>query len=298
MKPAAAILLYAVVVVGAGALIAPWIFWALPATGNAWLAGQPFRRVFDRCVMLAALAGLWPLLRSLGIRSCADLGFRYVVRWRAQLLAGIGLGIASFLVAGIASVALGARHFDLARAEGHLLSSLLKFALAGIVVGLIEEAFFRGGLQGALQRAWPAKIALPVASVIYSALHFLKPAGVVINAGDVRWHTGFDCLAEVFSRSLATPGVGLAFVTLLLVGLILGWAFIRTRALYLSIGLHAGWVFTLKTYVLLTDGRATDATRWLGGGQLTENVLTWPVLLVVVFAVAAMTRGQAAAPAS
>ena len=112
----------------------------------------------------------------------------------------------------------------------------------------------------------------------------------------VRWSSGFDCIGQVFSRSLVAPGVAVGFVTLLLAGLILGAAFARTRALYLSIGLHAGWVFTLKAYGVLTTAQAAEATRWWGGGSLTENVLTWPVLVVVFFVVAAISRrGPAAA---
>jgi len=294
LKAAAAIFLYAVVVIVAGALIAPWIFWALPATGSSWLADQPFRRVFNRSVMIAALAGLWPLLRAVGHRSWADLGYARTARWRSQLLTGLALGVGSFLLAGIASLALGARHFDLTRAEGHLASSLVKYALTGILVGVVEETFFRGGLQGALQRSLPLPGALAITSAVYAALHFLKPKGLVIEAGDVRWDSGFDCVASVLTNSIATPGVGVAFVTLALAGMILGWAFAKTRALYLSIGLHAGWVFTLKTYSLLTDGRGADANRWLGGGQLTENVLTWPVLMAVFGVTVWLCRGKLA----
>jgi hypothetical protein len=37
-------------------------------------------------------------------------------------------------------------------------------------------------------------------------------------------------------------------------------------------GIHAGWVFTLKTFAWLT-----------AGASLLDNALVWPVLLVVLW---------------
>ena len=87
-----------------------------------------------------------------------------------------------------------------------------------------------------------------MASAIYSAVHFLKTKGAGIASDDVNWLSGFNYLGQVIAHSWQAPGVGVGFVTLLLAGMILGLAFARTHALYLSIGLHAGWVFTLKSY--------------------------------------------------
>jgi hypothetical protein len=66
--------------------------------------------------------------------------------------------------------------------------------------------------------------------------------------------------------------MAVGFVTLWLAGCILGLAFARTRALYLSMGIHAGWVFTLKTFAWLT-----------AGASLVDSALVWPVLLAVLW---------------
>ncbi|HUJ71870.1 MAG TPA: hypothetical protein VLZ30_06470, partial [Verrucomicrobiae bacterium] len=60
MRASRAIPIYAVAVILLGALFAPWLFW-----GAQWLAAQtsvaqplaayPFRRVFNRAVMIVAL---------------------------------------------------------------------------------------------------------------------------------------------------------------------------------------------------------------------------------------------------
>lgn len=301
MRAAKAIVLYAVAVIIGGALLAPWLFhfvqWLAANFAPAeWLARQPFRRIFNRAVLIVALLGLWPLLRSLGIRSWTALGFVRADNWWRQVLLGFALGFVSFALAGAISVVVGARSLNFTKDSAEIVSRLLKFALTGIVVALIEETFFRGGVQGALQRAIRLTTALVVTSTIYSALHFLKPVKVVIAAEQVTWTTGFFCLSQTVSRSLLAPGVAVGFVTLFLAGLILGLAFARTGALYLPMGLHAGWVFTLKSYAYFTSANATDVGRWLGGGALTENLATWPVLAALFGLVAWLCRDKLRLP--
>jgi hypothetical protein len=289
-----ALLLFALAVVVLGAAFAPWLFWLGQLSGNEWLLAQPFRRYVNRSVTLVALVGLWPLLRALGFRAWRDVGFVRSSDWGRQVATGFALGFGSFLLAGAGSVLLGARALNFNHDAGEMAARLLKFLLTGILVGVLEETFFRGAVQGALQRSLRLPTALVTTSAIYSALHFLKPSGITITAAGVRWYSGFDCIAQVFSRSLAAPGVAVGFVTLFLAGMAVGWAFARTRALYISIGLHAGWVFTLKSYAYFTETGVDDFSRWVGGGALTENVLTWPVLLLVFWALSRICRAPAA----
>ncbi len=50
---------------------------------------------------------------------------------------------------------------------------------------------------------------------------------------------------------------------------VLRWAYQRTGALYFSIGLHAGWIFWLKSYKLVTQP-AVGANSTLWG---TDNLI-------------------------
>ena len=118
-------------------------------------------------------------------------------------------------------------------------------------------------------------------SIVYSAVHFLKPKGAGITAVDVNWLSGLEYLGQVFARSGQAPGVAVGIVTLWLAGCVLGLAFARTRALYLPMGVHAGWVVTLKSYAWLTD--ANGPRTWWGGAALVDNVLVWPVLVFVLW---------------
>ncbi len=266
-RPVCAFFLYAFAVVVVGAVLAPWLFWA----SRVWF-DYPFPRIFDRALLIVALIGLWPLLRALGLRSWSETGWVKRPGWWRELLFGVLLGLGSLTAAVTLSVVLGRRTLDF-NLPG-LPALVGKLTITAVVVALIEETFFRGGLLQALRRASPVPVALAISSAIYSVVHFLKPSGMRILPAAVTCWSGFDCLGHIVSKSLTAPGAGVGFVTLFLAGLILGSALVRTDALYLSIGIHAGWVLP------------NELVRKLGGGPIMEDWLAWPVLVVVWLVVA------------
>jgi len=266
MKLWKAILGYAVGVFVLSALLAPWCFWVV----HPWWETVPFRRVFNRVILGVALVGLWPLLRSAQVRSWREVGYAAQAGWWRQMLWGVGLGLISYGIGGVLlspGLQWGERPWRVAG-----------FALTGVVVALIEETFFRGGLQNVFQRQMKPWLAVFLTSGIYSVLHFLKPSGAHIPDEAVTWVSGFEYLARVAACSFRETGVWRSVVTLWLAGGVLGWAFVRTKALYLSIGLHAGWVFALKTL------------SWMGGGSVVSNPLIWPVMVLMVAGIECWAR--------
>ena len=274
------ILLYVAAVVLLGTLLAPWIFLLAQHAGD-YLTHQPFRRVYDRVLLVVAAASLWPLLRALGVGGWRDIGWvRSEHGWR-DLGCGLGLGAGSLGLA--AAVLLLA---DVWGWRGGLSAAALwamvgKFALSALAVGLVEETFFRGGMQSALERGLTARWAVPVTSVVYSAVHFLKGPAVDVPAATVTWATGFEHLVRVLTHSWQIPEAAPGFVTLCLAGMILGWAFVWTRTLYLSIGLHAGWVFVLKLFSATTALTGQGSCAWFGT-TLVGSPVVWPVLLALL----------------
>jgi membrane protease YdiL (CAAX protease family) len=265
LRSSKAIGLYAVAAILLGALFAPWLFWAVRP-----VAMYPFHRIFDRSVMIVGFIGLWPLLAALGIRSAAELGYSCSrTGWR-QALAGLALGIGSLALVAAVLVTWGGRSLQFDRSAGEMANAALHFLVTGIVVALIEETFFRGVLQGAWQRSMNPILAVVWASAVYAAVHFLKPAGTDVPANQVAWNSGFKLLPLIVSQSFRGGNVLVPFVTLFLVGCVLGLAYAKTGALYLSIGLHAGWVL------------ANEFARWLGGGSVIEYAACWPMLVVLL----------------
>lgn len=65
--------------------------------------------------------------------------------------------------------------------------------------------------------------------------------------------------------------------------MVLSYAFFRTGSLYLSIGLHAGWIFGLQTLRVYGDFRRQDL-GWLFGSsdpKVVSGVATWIACVTV-----------------
>jgi membrane protease YdiL (CAAX protease family) len=247
-----AIVLCAVAVVAGGALLAPPLFWLTQHLGFDF----PFRRVYDRALLVCALAGMWPLLRALQI-PWKSLGFSQPPRRIfADFLSGWAFGAATLLVV---SLILDAQNAPTA-------AKIAKGFAVGCVVALIEETFFRGFLLSALAKELKFLGALLVTSAIYSIVHFVRPPHTTRPAAEINWWTGLAQLPDFFAASGSVETIFVGFVTLFLAGALLGVSFYKTQSLYLPIGIHAGWVFIIKA----VGGRGVVSSAWawlvLGAG--------------------------------
>jgi uncharacterized protein len=268
-----------------GALLAPWLFWitqqlAPHVSALQGFAAYPFHRFFDRSVMIVALAGVWPLLRILGFHSWSGLGYIRARGSFRHLLGGWVLGAGSLALLIMVTVAWGSHTVHLDKSGGQIAGAMLRYFFVGVAVALVEETLFRGVLQGALQRQMNAVLALLAASVVYSAVHFLKPYNANIPADQVQWNSGFICLIEAVPQSFNHHGVFVSIVTLFLAGCVLGLAYVKTGALYLPIGLHAGWVWS------------NEFARWLGAGSISDDMVAWPMLVLLLLVIARLCQNK------
>lgn len=265
-----------VVFVGAAAL-APWLWQAVQAlAAGSHVAGQPFHRYVNRCLLGLALLGLWPLVRALGIRSWAEIGARWR-QWRPRE-AGVGflLGFVSLALAAGVVVLAGARQANPDLTVVKLLNRLGSAALTAALVAVLEEVLFRGAIYAALRRTLSFAGTAAVVSSIYALVHFFQRPAAPAVVGPL---TGFTILGQMLTGfvdpALLVPG----FFNLTLVGLLLAWARERTGALWLPIGMHAGWIFWLKAYGTVSVPVAgQDSILW-GSGKLYDGWVTTAVLL-------------------
>ena len=75
----------------------------------------------------------------------------------------------------------------------------------------------------------------------------------------------------------------------------LSYAFVRTGTLYLSIGLHAGWIISIKTVRVFGD-YTRENLGWLFGStdpKIVSGVMTWAGVILVGVAVHWITRKRA-----
>jgi membrane protease YdiL (CAAX protease family) len=275
LKDAARLLAYFAATILFGAVAAPILFWAahgLAARGIfPALAGFEFEAFFHRALLLGALLFLWPFFRWLQIKGLRDLGLATNQRWGRDVAMGLLVSAVPVICCGIFLLALG----NYTMRTSVAWQAVGAVALASAVVPFIEEALFRGLFLGVLRRSIRPAIALLLSAGIFSIVHFLKAPDQTVTS--VTWTSGFVSLAHSFDQFTNPMLVLAGFATLFLIGVILADARLRTRSLWLPIGLHAGWIFASGEFNKIAH-RESVALPWLG-----KNLLIGIVPLCVCF---------------
>lgn len=285
------------------AVLSPWV-----CRGGLWLAAEAqakelprviewvaescgrakFSRFFDRSLLFSALVFLPFLIRRIRRVRSVDPFWPglpgKVPGWRVgcwQLFSGFAIA-ATLLAALCLALALAGAYTPRTEVAG-MGKYLQKTVLPAVFAASLEEWLFRGLLYGIwlrFVRPWPAVIGT---AVLFSLLHFLNPP-VGMEFGDPRHPlTGFVLLGSIIHHFTDPLFFVTDFATLLFVGLILGWARMRTGALWFGIGLHAGWIMVLKTCSHFFTADADHFLRpWWIGSSLRSGIL--PLLMLGVTA--------------
>jgi membrane protease YdiL (CAAX protease family) len=282
MRPLVALLVYIAVVFVGGALLAPWLYGLVGWLGGSFesfqnLAQQPFHRYLVRCFMVLALAGLWPLVKAFGIKDLRDLGLPKPVGEGRRFLKGFGLGFSVMAVMVIPGLIVGARSLDTAHTIEEFVRHLRNATLAAVTVGLIEEVLYRGAIFSALRRTSSRGFALAVSCGIFALVHFLARMNW---PGEVRWDSGLQSLPQMLGGFADARQLLPGFFNLVLTGAILVRLYERTGTLYASIGLHASWIFWLKTAGFMAP-LASAAPQWIwGSNKLVDGWVALPLMVL------------------
>ena len=235
----------------AAVIIAPYAALATAAAGFNF----PFPRIFDRVVTATLFSAMLLFAHRLKLLDLLREGFSNGRAGLRPALGGLALAAAAMSVLfGLAAAAGGnLRIAMIAAAVGRYLP-------AAIVIAVIEEGFFRAFLLAGIQRERGSALALLASSAIFALVHVIRsPARFYLTQFEPM--AGAIALAAYAVR-LSRPGVGSSLLGLFLLGLVLGEAFILTRRVYCSLGLHVGLVLGAKAW-----GRAVGGIipRWLAG---------------------------------
>jgi hypothetical protein len=241
-------------------------------------------RVFSRLTMVGVLAlTLWLMVRH-RIADREVLGFTgpasaFLAR------AGIALivGIAMMAIAFMPLFLLDVLEWDATPDAGTGWLVLAGKGLAsGIAVSLIEETFFRGAMQGTLQRMGAMRAALFGVPLLYAVVHFLgRPSGMA--APEVE--SGFAALGQFFTRFEHPLEIVDAFIALWFVGLLLALARRRFGDIAVCMGLHAGFVTTIAVFRRTSSPASAGSWSFLVGGF--DGLLGWWIALLACLACAA-----------
>ncbi|MEX1118267.1 MAG: CPBP family intramembrane glutamic endopeptidase [Terrimicrobiaceae bacterium] len=291
-RPILLIFLAFVFVVLATCLISPLAYWTVQRFAEVpWIApiaGFPFHRFFSRTAQICLIVTLVPVAFLLGISKLRDLGLEKNRRRFADVAVGIFAALLPVLI--LATIYVWN---DVYRPRNERdLSPLLRIFLTAGVVSCLEEFLFRGVFLGLAIRSMGAVRGSVLVSLVFAAVHFLRPAKPA--TAEVTWASGFSQLGAVFDNLPALPILGFGFLTLLVAGLILAWVTIKTRSLWLAIGLHAGWIVGqqgLNWYAKFRASPPDEFLPWLGPNVVSGVVPTGILPLLALGLAAALVAG-------
>ena len=238
------------------------VSWCL-ATLIAPLLPYPPGQVLRRTATVLAGLTVIPFALRIQRRSWASLGLEWSSRMRGQWVCGMVGGVMLFTLlflvlhrAGVASVQRPS--------VGEWLV-LLMFIPAALLIGLLEELFFRGVVLQSLITDIGVMPAVVLSSTFYAVLHFAKYL-----------REGWSLFPEMFG--------------LFLFGGLLAYAYLRTRLLAMPVGLHMSLAYLAKMgrKFLVSYGREP---AWLfGTDRWIDGAIGRSALLAGFFLITLLTR--------
>ena len=271
---------------GFAALISPFVYngiqaWHISAPNGFTeeVADNSFDEYFDRMRWIWVLICLPWLVKSLGLRGwqASGLSFKKAdwAAFGAYFLAGIGL------LATVAAIRLLTAEFSMSSPfPDRVAKTLLNAILGGLLVAFLEEYVFRSLIWKAFS-LWRAVLGgIFFASFFFAYTHYKMSdelwnsytGNINIMAGlYVAWGT---LIGFIYDASF------LDFVNLCLLGVWLTLLRLRSDNLARSMGLHAGIVFALLTFVKLINVEETPLRFFFGGPGLRDGLVSFFVFLL------------------
>jgi uncharacterized protein len=231
--------------------------WVIP-----WIFGY-FWGSFVASFATAVFAN-WFTLRIYTNRRLVELGLWWNRASAENLSLGLIGGVGSAVVVLAPALLVGAAHFTPIAPDAVPSFGAVVFLTTGLIIAAAaEELMMRGyAFQVLLANCGTWATVIPV-GVVFALMHSGNP--------DATWFA----IAN-------TAGFGILF----------GYAFVRTRDLWMPIGLHFGWNFTLPLFGVNVSGIKMRLTGhemvwsagkiWSGGGYGPEaSILTTGVMLLL-----------------
>ncbi len=230
---------------------------------DAWFAplgpGQVFASELQTGVIILIATGVMAWFER---RSLFSYGFTFSSEAMPRLLHGLGIGIASATVVALSMLAFGGMQIQGIHLHGmDVLRYSVEWALAMVIVGISEEATFRGYLLVTLKRGlgfWPAALLL---SALFVLAHAGKPGENMVDFASLFLLAVWGCVT-----------------------------FLKTGSLWLIVGFHMAFDF-MQMFVIGTPNGSQkpidsllNATflgpAWVNGGVLgTEaSYFIFPVI--------------------
>ena len=196
--------------------------------------------------LISITSSVFFVRRIIDKRSISSLGLEFSSRMFRDLIAGFLIAFFSLAFLYFMEVLFGWVKFNSfaweAQSPVSILSGTLLSLIIFILVGWNEELLSRGYHLQVIESATNISVGVIVSAIIFGMLHIFNPNATWVST------------------------IGIIFA-----GLFLGFAYVRTRSLWLPIGLHIGWNFSEGVIF------GFPVSGWTGY-QIINNSFTGPLL--------------------
>jgi membrane protease YdiL (CAAX protease family) len=262
----------------------PW----LPDDWSAALLRRGEGKLMTRALQIW-LVILLPLgLRFSGWRGWRDCG------WRNTTARPVWLDLAKGIAVGVAT--LGVLALFLYLTERRLASPLdpakgipwliIGYAFSALIVSVFEETIARGIIFRIWSRLWGVVVAALVSSFLFAAAHFINPDGAAFKLPGF-WQAAGALLMSALRLDTADAAFVIRLFNIALLGLALCAMVRLTGSIWLAVGAHAGWVWSIKLNNFFTDAVPPPLRSrfWGARGDLTDSTAGSLALLAVLLVV-------------
>jgi len=153
-----------------------------------------------------------------------------------------------------------------------------------MVVSLFEETIFRGALLRGLQNKSNALTAIITTSAVYAAVHFIDYQDPAMGES-INMLTAPAQFLSVYSRLVTSENYD-AFLSLFMLGILLGVIRIRTDSIIQCIGIHAGLVAGIKIFRFLLEHKPENQFEFMVSSydyRLGFMALIWLSLATLIY---------------
>lgn len=205
-----------------------------------WQPGQPLTPQ-QKLILLASLYILTPGIITWKIKvdslSFASLGLHQTANILPPILLGLAIGLASVITVFSLEFALGLVSWRWQNFQA-LVNLSLPILVLALLISLVEELIFRGYVFSTLSTDYSYWIAATISSIIFALLHLI-------------WERE-QTLPQI-------PGLWLMGMVLIIARTV------NDNSIYLAIGLHAGWIWSLTCIDSAQLVVYSDRDNWITG---------------------------------
>jgi uncharacterized protein len=239
-----------------------------------------FRRILARCIEIGVFLLIAFFVRQQKINASQffrAMGFS-ITRESLKLYVK-GFLICSIFITGIVffQIIFGARSRQMELAGVELLLNTLKIIGAAVLIGVIEEVFFRGIIYRGLYKSG-VPFAFLLSAFVYAVVHFFTNGSVFVDETPSVIDS-FRVIGAFFSNFKEPSVVMPACVGLLFFGFVLNSAYANAGSLLFPMGIHAGAVFCLKLSKSVFAFHEGASPILIGTGVLYDGMLGWAFLI-------------------